>query len=116
MLQNRNVDFIYFWDDDTFVRPSHFIGIAKEIIQRNIRVKIGVRGIRVNEVNRFKEKDFDLLNAVGVKYLHIGVESGSQKVLDLMKKGIKVTDSLAMNKSMKNFPQIIIRNFWEKYL
>ena len=107
-LQKRyRIDLIYFWDDDTFVRPSHFTGIAREIVDRGLKVQIGVRGIRANEVDRMKKEDFDLLEAVGVKYLHIGIENGSQRILDLMQKGIRVEQSLETNRKLAEYKNII---------
>lgn len=107
LIDRYRIDFFYFWDDDTFVRPSHFSGIAREILKRKLDIKIGVRGIRVNEVDRMKAEDFDLLEAVGVKYLHIGIENGSQRILDLMQKGIKVEQSLDTNRQMAKHGKLI---------
>jgi len=44
---------------------------------------------------------------VGVEYIHIGVESGSQKMLDLMRKGITVQQSLEANRRLKEHPKLI---------
>ena len=100
-LRDRyRIDFIYFWDDDSFVSPRHISSIAEEIIKRNVKVQIGVRGIRSNEVERMKEKDFELLEKIGIRYIHMGVESGSQKMLDAMDKGITVEQSLSANRKL----------------
>jgi len=107
LIERFKVDFIYFWDDDTFVSPRHFSSIAEEIIKRNIKVHLGVRGIRSNEVERMVSKDFDLLEKVGVNYVHIGVENGSQRVLDSMDKGITVEQSLAANRKLAEHKTII---------
>ena len=107
-LQDKfGITFIYLWDDDTFVSPSHFSNIAREILKRDLKIKIGVRGIRANEVDRMKPKDFNLMEAVGVKYLHIGIENGSQRILDLMQKGISVEQSLETNRKLAKSNQII---------
>lgn len=100
LTERFGVDFIYFWDDDSFVSPRHFSSIAEEIIRRDVKVKLGVRGIRSNEIERMKSKDFDLLEKVGVNYVHIGVENGSQKMLDAMDKGITVEQSLTANRKL----------------
>ncbi len=106
-LMNRyGINFIYFWDDDTFVSPRHFSGIAEEILDRNLKIKIGVRGIRSNEVERMSQKDIDLMRAVGIEYLHIGIESGSQKMLDIVEKGITVEQSLQANKKIAQLDDI----------
>jgi anaerobic magnesium-protoporphyrin IX monomethyl ester cyclase len=100
LIERFRIDFIYFWDDDSFVSPRHFSSIAEEIIRRNVKVQLGVRGIRSNEVERMKSKDFELMEKVGVKYVHIGVENGSQRMLDAMDKGITVEQSLIANRKL----------------
>ena len=100
LIDRYKIDFIYFWDDDTFVSPRHFSSIAEEIIKRDVKVQLGVRGIRSNEVERMKGKDFELMEKVGVNYVHIGVENGSQRMLDAMDKGITVEQSLIANRKL----------------
>ncbi|MBF0465630.1 MAG: B12-binding domain-containing radical SAM protein [Nitrospirae bacterium] len=106
LVKNYKVNFIYFYDDDTFVDVSHFSSIAKEMLKRKLKVEIGVRGIRVNEVKKMSDVDFKLLEEVGVRYIHIGVESGSQKILNLMKKGITVEQSLEINRMLAKYPRL----------
>ncbi len=106
LMERYGIDFIYFWDDDTFVSPRHFSGIAEEILKRNLKIKIGVRGIRSNEVERMSQKDADLMLSVGIEYLHIGIESGSQKMLDIVEKGITVEQSLSANRKIAKLKDI----------
>jgi anaerobic magnesium-protoporphyrin IX monomethyl ester cyclase len=106
-LMNRyNIDFIYFWDDDTFVSPGHFSSIAAEILKRKLNIQLGIRGIRSNEIDRMKPRDFDLMKQVGVDYVHIGVENGSQKLLDSMDKGITVEQSISANQKLAKYDGI----------
>ena len=106
LIERYGIDFIYFWDDDTFVTPGHFSGIAEEILKRNVKVELGIRGIRSNEIMRMKTKDLELMKKVGVHYVHIGVESGSQKMLDAMDKGITVEQSLEANRKLAAYKTI----------
>lgn len=103
LMGRYNIDFIYFWDDDTFVRPSHFSSIASEILKRELKINLGIRGIRSNEIERMKQKDFDLMKQVGVDYVHIGVENGSQEMLDSMDKGITVEQSISANRKLAEY-------------
>lgn len=104
--ERYGIDFIYFWDDDTFVSPGHFSGIAAELLKRNLKVELGIRGIRSNEVMRMKTKDLDLMKKVGVHYVHIGAESGSQDMLDAMDKGITVEQSIEANRKLADYKSI----------
>jgi len=50
---------------------------------------------------------FPLMERIGVRHLHVGAESGSQRILDLMQKGIKVEQTIEVNKRLSKFPFII---------
>ena len=50
---------------------------------------------------------FSLMEKVGVRHLHIGAESGSQRMLDLMRKDITVEQTMEVNKRLKGFSGII---------
>ncbi|MDP3014201.1 MAG: radical SAM protein, partial [Candidatus Subteraquimicrobiales bacterium] len=106
LIKKYDINFFYLYDDDSFVKVSHFMDIAREIKRRGFKVKIGVRGIRVNELDRITDEEFKLLEDVGITTIHVGVESGSQRMLDLMKKGIKVERSIAVNRRLAVFPNI----------
>ncbi len=97
LKQRYNPDMIYFFDD-TIPSKRHFIDIINRIKQDGIQVKIGVRGMRVNDILKLSGQDLRLLRSAGVETLHVGVESGSQRMLDFMQKGITVEQSLEANR------------------
>lgn len=107
LIEKYGINYFYLYDDDSFVEVNHFLEIAREIKRRKFNVKIGVRGIRVNEIDMIKDDELGLLEEAGITTLHIGVESGSQKMLDLMKKDIKVEQSIAVNRRLAKFQKII---------
>lgn len=107
LIAKYAINFFYLFDDDSFVNPRHVINIAKEMKKRGLRVELGVRGIRVDEVKRMTDADLRLLEETGTTNLHIGVESGSQRMLDLMKKGIRAEDSIEINRRLARFPHFV---------
>lgn len=107
LVDKYNINFFYLFDDDSFVNPRHVINIAKEIKKRGLNIELGVRGIRVDEIKRMTDEDLRLLEEIGMTNLHIGVESGSQRMLDLMKKGIRVADSIEINRRLARFPNFL---------
>jgi anaerobic magnesium-protoporphyrin IX monomethyl ester cyclase len=98
--------YIYFIDDDSFVRISHVESIIDEIIKRKIKIGLGFRGARVNEIKKMSDEFLQKLAIAGTDILHIGAESGSQKILDLIKKNCTVADIITINKKFINHPQI----------
>ncbi|MBF0173656.1 MAG: B12-binding domain-containing radical SAM protein [Magnetococcales bacterium] len=92
--------YIYFIDDDSFVRLSHVEKIIDEIHRRNLRVKLGFRGARINEIKKMSDEFLQKLVAVGTDIMHIGAESGSQQTLDLIKKNCTVEDIIEVNRKL----------------
>lgn len=107
LIKRYSIDFVYFIDDDTFVKLDHFAGIARELESRKINIRIGIRGLRINEADKMNVEDLALVEKVGGRLVHIGVESGSDRMLKIMKKGITVEQSIRVNKKMAGFENII---------
>lgn len=71
--------------DDTFtVNKERVFDICKEIIKRNLKFVWDIRA-RVDTVN---EEMLKLLKQSGCQRIHFGVESGTEKILKILNKGI----------------------------
>lgn len=79
--------YIYFIDDDSFANLRHVEDIIDEINRRNLKVKLGFRGARINEIKQMSDEYLTKLAKAGTNIMHIGAESGSQRILDLVHKG-----------------------------
>ncbi len=104
--------YIYFIDDDSFVNLDHVAAIIDEIGRRGIQVKLGFRGARINEIMLMDEKYLSMLAGSGTTILHIGAESGSQRMLDLMRKNCTVQDIVAVNRKLAMHPEITAAYNW----
>jgi magnesium-protoporphyrin IX monomethyl ester (oxidative) cyclase len=113
-VKEYGADYIYFIDDDSFVDLNHVENIIDEIDKRGVRVGLGFRGARVSEVNKMSDDFIDKLASAGTDILHIGAESGSDRILGLVGKNCTVDDiracnaKLARNKKIKPFYNFII--------
>ncbi|GAM10564.1 anaerobic magnesium-protoporphyrin IX monomethyl ester [oxidative] cyclase [Geobacter sp. OR-1] len=112
LVQNYQATYIYFIDDDSFVDLGHVEAIIDEIDRRGIKVKLGFRGARIDEIKRMDDAYLTKLAAAGTNILHIGAESGSQRMLDLMKKNIKVEEILEVNRKLARHPEISAGYNW----
>lgn len=94
--------------DDTFLLNKKRAGdIADEIQSRDLDVNF-VASSRVDSVNQ------DLLlrlKEAGMSTLYYGVESGSQRILDLMKKGITLKQAESAVKSAKEVGLKVLASF-----
>ena len=107
MVQERfGATMIYFIDDDSFVDLKHVDAIIDEIKRRHIHVKLSFRGARVNEILTMSDAFLEKLAAAGVNALHIGAESGCDRLLTLMRKNITTEQTLEANRKLARHPKI----------
>lgn len=90
-LRTYTVDEIWFTDDEFAASEKRVLEIANEIIKRNIKVK-WVLNSRFNYATKYDKDFLDILKKSGCHILAFGGESGSQRVLDFIKKDITIED------------------------
>ena len=95
LKDNHNIDGIYFREDNFIANVKRTKEFCEKIIRYKIPWKCEAR------VNNLTDEMITLLANSGCAALYIGVESGSQKILDLMNKGIKVEDTKRVFKRLK---------------
>jgi len=113
MLKNKyGATFIYFIDDDSFVDLSNVENIIDKIKSAGLKIKLGFRGARIDEVARMEDGFITKLAEAGTNTVHIGVESGSDRILKLVNKGITVKDILEVNRKLARHKEIkVFYNF-----
>jgi radical SAM superfamily enzyme YgiQ (UPF0313 family) len=107
VIAKYSASYIYFIDDDSFVDLKHVEDIIDEIKRRNIKIQLGFRGARINEIKRMSDVFLDKLSKAGTDILHIGAESGSDRILQLVRKNCTVADIIECNQKLAKHPDII---------
>jgi radical SAM superfamily enzyme YgiQ (UPF0313 family) len=90
---------IHFRDDNFFVDLTRVRQICRGIIKEGLRFT-WLAECRIEYVRQMSHKDLELLQDSGFKVACFGMESGSQRVLDIMKKDITVEDILAATEKL----------------
>lgn len=85
------IETVYFADDLFMVRKEWTIKLCDELIKR----KINIRWATTGRVNLIEERLLKKMKEAGCKALQFGIESGSQKMLNIMNK--QVTNEQASN-------------------
>lgn len=88
----KNLESIIIWDDNFFKGNSfdeRSIKILEHLKNQDIKFNLEVRGTFLK-----RKENVSLLKDLGCLQVFIGAESGSQKVLDLMRKGTNISDYL----------------------
>ena len=84
VVRDYHVDEIYFDDDSLALNRARILRICQLINQKGIRVK-WIPQCRVDSMN---EEVLGAMKEAGCHYIRFGVESGSQKMLDIMRKRV----------------------------
>ena len=106
VVKEYRANFVYFIDDDSFVNLKHVEGIIDEINRRGLKVKLGFRGARINEIKKMTDEFLDKLVAAGTNIIHVGAESGSDRILKLIKKDCTAEDILECNRKLARHPEM----------
>lgn len=107
LINKYNIYNIGFMDDTFMLNKKRANNIANEIKARDLDVSF-VASSRVDMVDKNLLKN---LKSSGLKTLYYGVESGSQRVLELMKKGITLKQAEEAVKSAKNAGLQVLTSF-----
>jgi anaerobic magnesium-protoporphyrin IX monomethyl ester cyclase len=91
-------------DDNFFVDANRAHEILKRIAAKKWKDTVfTINGTRVSDIIRLKEETLKLLAEIGCYELQIGLESGSQRVLDHMKKDITLSQVFEANERLKRY-------------
>ena len=106
VVEEYGANYIYFIDDDSFPKLNHVEAIIDEINDRQLPVGLGFRGARINEIKRMSDEFLDKLAAAGTDIMHIGAESGSDRILKLMRKDCTADEIIEANRKLARHPSI----------
>ena len=104
---NYQVKDIAFMDDTFMLNKKRANAIADEIKSRGLDIGF-VASSRVDMVDK---NLLEKLKSAGLSTLYYGVESGSQRVLNLMKKGITLTQAETAVKTAKDIGVEVLTSF-----
>jgi len=100
-VRRFNLNGIWLRDDEFYIDRRRATAICEGIIAQNLKIAFYTSGTRVDVFMKASDYDIEVLKRAGAYTLKFGAESGSQRILDLMKKGIKVEQTLAANQRCK---------------
>lgn len=90
-------DQLWYADDVFTIHPRWFLQYADELKQRKLHIPFEC----ISRADRLNEKIVDALARMGCYRLWIGAESGSQRILDGMKRKTKIEDVQAKTKMLQ---------------
>jgi radical SAM superfamily enzyme YgiQ (UPF0313 family) len=83
------------------IRPSDFIEILKHLKARFPEIKRITSYARSQAISRMKDDDLTAIGEAGLNRIHIGLESGSDEVLKMVKKGVTKEQHIQAGQKVK---------------
>ncbi|MBI5449100.1 B12-binding domain-containing radical SAM protein [Candidatus Gottesmanbacteria bacterium] len=93
-----NLDGFWLRDDEFYINRKRAHNICESIIEANLDVRFYTSGTRVDVFMRASHEELATLKRAGADTLKFGAESGSNRILKLMQKGVTVEETLAANR------------------
>ena len=101
LVKMYNIGGIFLLDDNFFVNLKRARQICELIAEKNLELHIYNANCRVDTLATMGDDFLQLLKKVGFNQLYIGVESGSTRVLEKIKKDITIEQVLNINARLK---------------
>ena len=113
LLRRRwGINYFYFYDDDSLVEPGHALELLEAAAAQHPGARFGFRGMRVDRVLALSDRDLGRLSGCGGHMLHLGLESGSDRVLRLLNKRITVAQIVEVNRRLAAHPRLKAAYNW----
>jgi anaerobic magnesium-protoporphyrin IX monomethyl ester cyclase len=104
IIRDYGIRGFLFTDDRFFNDMERAHRIVEEIVRADLRISIAKLQIRADEVCRMDRDFLQLLVRAGVKRMTVGVESGSRRILSLLKKGETTEHIIEANRKLAPYP------------
>jgi radical SAM superfamily enzyme YgiQ (UPF0313 family) len=101
LIDRYDIRCFHLLDDNFFVKLSRAKEFLQGIVDRGWDISYVINGTRITDIIRMDEEMLALLARTGCSELQIGLESGSQRMLDHMKKDQKIEQILEADLRLK---------------
>ncbi len=96
-VKRFNLDSIWIRDDEFYIDRDRATEICEGIIKSDCKIKWYTSGTRVNIFNKATDYQLNTMKRSGSDTLKFGAESGSNRILKLMNKGITAEETIQAN-------------------
>ncbi len=110
ITQKYNTQKFFICDDNFFVDKKRVIEFCKAVKTEKLNLEI-VTSARANYLANYKDEELQLIKEAGIKFISIGAESGSERILNLIKKDITKEDILQSARNCIKFNIVPIYSF-----
>ena len=97
LINNYGTKKIIFLDDNMTVNLKRMQDISNLILEKKLNIKLGC----LASINTYEKETFSLMYKAGFRWVHFGIESGSQKVLKNNNKNFDINYAKKVIKEVK---------------
>lgn len=109
LVKEHSVRYIKIIDEMFILRPSHYLEIANGLIKRNLGDKINVWCY--SRIDTVRPDTLTILRKSGIRWLALGIESGSAHVRDGASKRLRTDDIVGTVRTIQEHDINVIGNF-----
>lgn len=102
VVERYRLGFVWYMEQNSLVDRGRALALGQGLLDRGLDV-LWEAEAHVSSLKRLTDDDLTLLARSGLSDLVIGVESGSQHIADMLRKGIRVDDVVALNRRLARF-------------
>ena len=108
VVRDYDIRGFLFTDDNFFIDLNRARSILEAVVNSNLGISIGKLQIRANTICRMDKEFLELLVRANVKRITVGVESGSQQMLDEIHKDVTIEQVIEANQKLTPYPIVPI--------
>lgn len=101
LKKRYNIDGVEFQDLSSFVDTNRIIEFSNLVIKNKLNIFWNTCG-RIDDLLRMGKDGIDLLEKSGLKRLSVGIESGSEKILEMINKKLTLNQVYAISKQLNH--------------
>jgi anaerobic magnesium-protoporphyrin IX monomethyl ester cyclase len=94
---------IYFTDDNFFASVPRGLEIARRIREERLDIQWQLQGVEIRTIRDMSHEELDLLRASGCVRFSFGADSGSDRILRLLRKNHTVQDIIEINRRLADY-------------
>ncbi len=103
LIEEYGVKGILFSDDNFFGNKKRALEILRRIAEENLGVLLSKIDVHVSMLSRLTDSEMRLIRRSGCKMVMMGIESGSPRMLKIMKKRMRIPELIEVNKRLRKF-------------
>ena len=107
----HGIDAFYVVDDNQVLDRKRALSFAAHLVEAGRDIRWQSQGLDIRTALALTDDELDLLLRSGLNRVAVGADSGSPRVLEILRKDYTVDDVIAANRRLAQFPIVVYYSF-----